>query len=95
KDALAGAIRLWQMGEFVFVLIALAAQHNLLSVEQVAFLFAMCVISMELTQYLIDKTTFILKRLGMLEREKFAFEEELQSRTIYHNHVVICGFSRV
>jgi CPA2 family monovalent cation:H+ antiporter-2 len=95
KDALACAIMLWQMGEFGFVLIALAAQHNLLSVEQVSFLIAMGVISMALTPYLIDKTPFILKRLGMLERAKFAFEDELQSSTLYHNHVVICGFSRV
>lgn len=95
QDALACAIMLWQMGEFGFVLIALAAQHNLLSVEQVSFLIAMGVISMALTPYLIDKTPFILKRLGMLERAKFAFEDELQSSTLYHNHVVICGFSRV
>ncbi len=95
QDALACAIMLWQMGEFGFVLIALAAQHDLLSVEQVSFLIAMGVISMALTPYLIDKTPFILKRLGMLERAKFAYEDEPQSSTLYNNHVVICGFSRV
>ena len=95
QDALACAIMLWQMGEFGFVLIALAAQHDLLSAEQVSFLIAMGVISMALTPYLIDKTPFILKRLGMLERAKFAYEDEPQSSTLYNNHVVICGFSRV
>ncbi|KAF7765852.1 monovalent cation:H+ antiporter-2, CPA2 family [Pseudoalteromonas undina] len=95
QDALACAIMLWQMGEFGFVLIALAAQHDLLSAEQVSFLIAMGVISMALTPYLIDKTPFILKRLGMLERTKFAYEDEPQSSTLYNNHVVICGFSRV
>jgi len=86
---------LWQMGEFGFVLIALAAQHDLLNVEQVSFLIAMGVISMALTPYLIDKTPFILKQLGMLERAKFTYEDEPQSSPLYHNHVVICGFSRV
>ena len=95
QDALACAIMLWQMGEFGFVLIALAAQHDLLNVEQVSFLIAMGVISMALTPYLIDKTPFILKRLGMLERAKFTYEDEPQSSPLYHNHVVICGFSRV
>lgn len=95
QDALACAIMVWQMGEFGLVLIALAAQHNLLTSEQVSFLIAMAVISMALTPYLIDKTPFILKRLGMLERAKFALENESQSSTLYHNHVVICGFSRV
>ncbi|WP_372858719.1 monovalent cation:proton antiporter-2 (CPA2) family protein [Pseudoalteromonas sp.] len=95
QDALACAIMLWQMGEFGFVLIALAAQHNLLNSEQVSFLIAMGVISMALTPYLIDKTPFILKRLGMLERAKFTYEDEPQSSPLYHNHVVICGFSRV
>ncbi|WP_350588639.1 cation:proton antiporter, partial [Psychrobacter sp. 78a-MNA-CIBAN-0178] len=46
QDALACAFMLWQMGEFGFVLIALGAQHQLLTNQQVSFLIALGVLSM-------------------------------------------------
>lgn len=95
QDALACAIMLWQMGEFGFVLIALGSQQQLLTSEQASFLIALGVLSMAFTPFLIDKTPFILKRLGVLDRAIMAWESEPKSSTLYSNHVVICGFSRV
>ena len=95
QDALACAFMLWQMGEFGFVLIALGGQHQLLTSEQMSFLIALGVLSMALTPLLIDKTPIILERLGLLNRGALAWESEPKISTLYHNHVVICGFSRV
>ena len=95
QDALACAFMLWQMGEFGFVLIALGAQHQLLTNQQVSFLIALGVLSMALTPFLIDKTPFILKRIGVLDRASQAWESEHKSSTLYSDHVIICGFSRV
>lgn len=95
QDALACAFMLWQMGEFGFVLIALGAQHQLLTNQQVSFLIALGVLSMALTPFLIDKTPFILKRIGVLDRASQAWESEPKSSTLYSDHVIICGFSRV
>ena len=95
QDALACAFMLWQMGEFGFVLIALGAQHQLLTNQQVSFLIALGVLSIALTPFLIDKTPFILKRIGVLDRASQAWESEPKSSTLYSDHVIICGFSRV
>ncbi|GAA58939.1 monovalent cation:H+ antiporter-2, CPA2 family [Pseudoalteromonas sp. BSi20652] len=95
QDSLACGIMLWQMGEFGFVLIALAGQHQLLNSEQASFLIALGVLSMALTPFLIDKTPFILKRLGILDRPSIAMQNESQSTTLCRDHIVICGFSRV
>ena len=57
QDAVSAGIMLWQMGEFGFVLIALASQHLLISSEQASFLIAVGVLSMALTPYLIEKNT--------------------------------------
>lgn len=95
QDAIACAIMLWQMGEFGFVLIALAGQHQLLSSEQGSFLIALGVLSMALTPALIDKTPFILKHLGMLNSPHLQQPNPVNVSPLYTNHVVICGFSRV
>lgn len=95
QDSVASGIMLWQMGEFGFVLIALANQHQLLTAEQVSFLIAMGVLSMAITPYLIEKTPAILKAMGLLKTPLGYWQQHTNSSTLYSNHVVICGFSRV
>tara|TARA_B100002049_G_scaffold221095_1_gene190070 strand:+ start:2628 stop:4601 length:1974 start_codon:yes stop_codon:yes gene_type:complete len=95
QDAVAAGIMLWQMGEFGFVLIALASQHLLISTEQASFLIAVGVLSMALTPYLIEKTPVLLKRFGLLSHAGQYWQQPATSSPLYHNHVVICGFSRV
>lgn len=43
QDAVAAGIMLWQMGEFGFVLIALATKHQLLASDHASFLIAIAV----------------------------------------------------
>ncbi len=67
QDAVAAGIMLWQMGEFGFVLIALATKHQLLALDHASFLIAIAVMSMGLTPYLIERTPWLLKQLGLLK----------------------------
>ncbi|CAM4357011.1 cation:proton antiporter [Pseudoalteromonas ostreae] len=95
QDAVAAGIMLWQMGEFGFVLIALATKHQLLALDHASFLIAIAVMSMGLTPYLIGCTPWLLKQLGLLKNPNDEWQQQPNSSTLYHNHVVICGFSRV
>ncbi|MEM5550690.1 cation:proton antiporter [Pseudoalteromonas neustonica] len=95
QDAIAAGIMLWQMGEFGFVLIALASKHQLLALEHASFLIAIAVMSMGLTPYLIERTPWLLKQFGFLKMPRNKWQQEPTSSILYRNHVVICGFSRV
>ncbi|MFU2508363.1 MAG: cation:proton antiporter domain-containing protein [Pseudoalteromonas prydzensis] len=95
QDAVAAGIMLWQMGEFGFVLIALATKHQLLASDHASFLIAIAVMSMGLTPYLIERTPWLLKQLGLLNNPHSEWQQQPNSSTLYQNHVVICGFSRV
>jgi len=95
QDSLATGGMLWQMGEFGFVLIALAMKHQLLLFEQASFLIALAVMSMALTPYLIERTTWLLAKFGYLKNAQSYAQQPPTSSVVYSNHVVICGFSRV
>jgi CPA2 family monovalent cation:H+ antiporter-2 len=95
KDAWASGIMLGQMGEFGFVLIALASQVNILSPDIVSLLLGAGVLSMAITPYMIDKS----RSIGLwLSREKKVDADELNKaldNTDLTNHVIICGFGRI
>jgi CPA2 family monovalent cation:H+ antiporter-2 len=95
QDAVACGIMLWQMGEFGFVLIALAGRYQLINEEHASLLIALGVLSMALTPVLIDKIPVILKRIGLLNSPQAAHFSHSLSATLYSDHIVICGFSRV
>ncbi|MFX3843430.1 hypothetical protein ACJBRF_10615, partial [Streptococcus suis] len=59
------------------------------------FLIAIAVMSMGLTPYLIERTPWLLKQLGLLKNPHSEWQQQPNSSTLYENHVVICGFSRV
>ena len=95
KDALATGILLWQMGEFGFVLVALASKHHLLDANIASFLIALGVFSMALTPYLIEQTERILSWFN-IDKERFA--DDLQNSLgvkSFNDHVVILGYGRV
>ncbi|GEK08689.1 potassium transporter [Pseudoalteromonas peptidolytica] len=94
KDAWGAGILIWQMGEFGFVLLALASKHQLLAQHVVSFLIAVGVLSMALTPYLIGKTAQILNILR-IEKD---WQPEVPSgykTSDLKNHVVIFGYARV
>jgi CPA2 family monovalent cation:H+ antiporter-2 len=95
KDAWASGLILAQMGEFGFVLIALASQSNLLPLNVSSMLLGAGVLSMAITPYMIDHargwSLFI-------SQEKSPESEDLQTlpeNQALENHVIICGFGRV
>ncbi|MFB1000813.1 MAG: cation:proton antiporter, partial [Colwellia sp.] len=95
KDAWASGIMLAQMGEFGFVLIALANQVELLPVETASILLGAGVLSMAITPYMIDnarKWSILLSKETPIKTEKLA---KLPENTDLSDHVIICGFGRV
>jgi len=95
KDAWASGIMLAQMGEFGFVLIALANQVELLPVETASILLGAGVLSMGITPYMIDnarKWSLSISRDVPIDTEHLA---ELPEQTELSDHVIICGFGRV
>ncbi|NOU52798.1 potassium transporter [Pseudoalteromonas sp. JBTF-M23] len=95
KDAVAAGILLWQMGEFGFVLVALASKHNLLDLNSASFLIALGVLSMAVTPYLIDRTPMILQKLNVNgEHYQHDIGQNIINESL-SNHVVILGYGRV
>jgi CPA2 family monovalent cation:H+ antiporter-2 len=95
KDAWASGIMLAQMGEFGFVLIALANQVELLPVETASILLGAGVLSMAITPYMIDnarKWSILLSKEAPIATEHLA---ELPENTDLSDHVIICGFGRI
>ena len=95
KDAWSAGLMLCQMGEFGFVLIALALQHQIIASSYASLLIAVGVLSMAITPHLIDNNQFIAKMLSKKEKTKNSEEEKPTFKSELEQHVVICGFGRV
>ena len=95
KDAWATGFMLAQMGEFGFVLIALANQTQLLSEDITSMLLGAGVLSMAITPYMIDHArswSLWLSREKTPDTHKL---RELPNNTSLTDHVIICGFGRI
>lgn len=96
KDAWASGFMLAQMGEFGFVLIALANQVNLLPLDVTSILLGSGILSMAVTPYMINHAR---NWSILLTKEKPADTESLQElpekNRELSEHVIICGFGRV
>ena len=95
KDAWAAGIMLAQMGEFGFVLIALASQVEVLSATTASILLGTGVLSMAITPYMISnarKWALWLSKEKQIDTQAL---EELPQNTSLHDHVIICGFGRI
>lgn len=98
KDGYASGIMLAQMGEFGFVLIALAGQVNVLPEHISAVLLGAGILSMALTPFMIDRARSWSNKLtqtkAINEKENNVLKV-LPEHTQLENHVIICGFGRV
>jgi CPA2 family monovalent cation:H+ antiporter-2 len=95
KDGWASGIMLAQMGEFGFVLIALATQVEILPMNVASILLGVGVISMAITPYMIDNAR---KWALWITRDKGVDTSELDvlpDNSQLKDHVIICGFGRV
>lgn len=92
RDAMAAGIMLSQVGEFGFVLLALASHHGLLDHRLVSLLIGIGVISIALTPWLVLRALGLARSLtdsALLSRAEVA-----QSGLGKHQHVIIAGFGR-
>lgn len=95
KDAWASGLMLAQMGEFGFVLIALANQVKLLPSDVSSMLLGAGVISMAITPYMIDHarswSLFFTQEKSVDTHDL----EQLPEDKNLTDHVIICGFGRI
>ena len=98
KDGWAAGLMLFQMGEFGFVLVALAQQYSIFTQDLSSALIAIGVISMAVTPTIIARNTqlveFIDKLMGKESSDSFESEDP-EFHSELSDHVVICGFGRV
>ncbi len=97
-DGWSAGLMLFQMGEFGFVLVALAQQFDLLSAGTSAALLGIGVISMAVTPLIINEDKRIInwggRFFGVRDPQHFE-QEDAQFETTLKDHVIICGFGRV
>lgn len=95
KDAWASGIMLAQMGEFGFVLIALANQVKLLPVETASILLGAGVLSMAITPYMIDNARRWSLKLSNEKPIDTDHLTKIPEQEELNDHVIICGFGRI
>lgn len=93
-DGWSAGVKLCQIGEFSFVIAALATTHGVLTSEQSSLIVCMGVISMALTPWLMNNSVVIAKRIVNSELPFEENELSVLSGSL-SNHVIICGFGRV
>ncbi|MGL5496588.1 MAG: cation:proton antiporter [Aeromonas sobria] len=92
RDSMAAGIMLSQVGEFGFVLLALALHHGLLDQQLVSLLIGIGIISIAMTPWLVIQAHSLARSLtdpALLTRSEVA-----QSGLSKNQHVIIAGFGR-
>jgi CPA2 family monovalent cation:H+ antiporter-2 len=96
QDAWAAGLKLCQLGEFSFVLAALAVDHAILNSEQGSLLLTIGVMSMAITPWLVDKSPQIAKAISPEAMPDVKGLEQLSAQDQQlTDHVLIFGFGRV
>jgi CPA2 family monovalent cation:H+ antiporter-2 len=86
-------IALAQMGEFGFILVALASKYKLLGEELSSLLIATGVISMSLTPILVKYSRKIPGEILHHYEKTFRLQKPLPGQ--FTNHIIVCGYGRV
>ncbi|RDV24415.1 potassium transporter [Alteromonas aestuariivivens] len=94
-DAWSAGLKVCQIGEFSFVIAALATSEGVLTAEQSSMVVCMGVVSMALTPWLIEHSLSLAKKLAGQNRHPLPDNDELPEGTQMSDHVVIAGFGRV
>ncbi len=95
EDGWAAGFKLAQMGEFSFVIVALALENSLLTPYQSSILVGLGLFSMAVTPWLIDKSgTYAALIVGNKRNEELAEDNHAKSSEM-SGHIVILGFGRV
>jgi CPA2 family monovalent cation:H+ antiporter-2 len=94
--AIRTAVILAQAGEFSFVILALGAEHKLISGVALQAVLAASLLSMVIAPFLIQYNGKIARKLvGSYTRNSGKVVEEIEEAgKDLHDHVVICGYGR-
>jgi len=94
--AIRTALILAQAGEFSFVILALGAEHKLISGVALQAVLAASLLSMVIAPFMIQYNGRITRRLvGSYTRNSGKVVEEIEEAGRHlHDHVVICGYGR-
>lgn len=96
QESWAAGIKLCQMGEFSFVIAALAVNHNLLTSEMASTLLAIGVISMAFTPWLVENSLELAKRIvNQPVPDAVPDNQLLKESGELQNHALIFGYGRV
>ncbi|WP_057830950.1 monovalent cation:proton antiporter family protein [Colwellia sp. TT2012] len=95
KDAWASGLMLAQMGEFGFVLIALASKSQVLSLDVASMLLGAGVLSMAITPFMINNARSWALFLSQEKTAETLDLSELPENNVLADHVIICGFGRI
>ncbi|MDM7860197.1 cation:proton antiporter [Alteromonas sp. ASW11-36] len=97
RDSWAAAFKLCQIGEFSFVLAALAVTHQVLTTQVASFIISVGILSMALTPYLIEHSMRFARLLSSRNLVSSLNDSGSLSKTVeaLKNHVVVVGFGRV
>lgn len=97
RDSWAAAFKLCQIGEFSFVLAALAVTHQVLTTQVASFIISVGILSMALTPYLIEHSmrfARLLSRRNLVSSVNDSGNFSPAAAEL-KNHVVVVGFARV
>ncbi len=94
QHAWSAGLKLCQIGEFSFVIAALATTHGVLTAQQSSVLISMGIISMAITPYLIGKSQQFANYMGRRSASTPVPDDNPTFETT-SGHVVIAGFGRV
>lgn len=94
--AIRTAVILAQAGEFSFVILALGAEHNLISGAALQSVLAAALLSMVIAPFLIQINGKIARKLvGSYTRNSSNIVEKIEESSKHlQDHVVICGYGR-
>ncbi len=94
-DSWATGIKLCQIGEFSFVIAALATAEGVIDARTSSIIISMGVISMALTPMLVDRSVAWAQRLSPKQMRHVEPESTIPEASEYNNHIIIAGFGRV
>lgn len=96
EDAWAAGFKLCQMGEFSFVIAALAVDHNILSTQVGSLILSIGILSMAMTPWLVTRSSDFAKRMVNAPPVEFEGNDSVAAKhELMHDHVIIMGFGRV
>jgi len=93
KDAWATGIKLCQMGEFSFIIAALALQNDIITNQQSSLLISIGILSMAITPWLVENSNRLSRKLVKQDEQESA--PSPSPHQTFENHVLIFGYGRV